>query len=77
MITGLPGSGKTTLIQRALEKLSKKFELSEIACGFYTEEVRNHTGRIGFDVVSINDKEKRAPLARIDHVILIIIHSFI
>jgi nucleoside-triphosphatase len=46
-LTGLPGSGKTTLIRGFVDRFPK------IVRGFYTEEVRDETGqRIGFDLVS-------------------------
>ncbi len=47
-VTGLPGSGKTTLIREVAER----FPL--VATGFYTEEVRSQGGeRIGFDLVDL------------------------
>ncbi|XP_055969547.1 cancer-related nucleoside-triphosphatase [Sorex fumeus] len=59
-LTGPPGVGKTTLIQKAIEVL--------IACdmpvdGFYTEEVRQGERRIGFDVVTLSGM--RGPLSRV------------
>jgi nucleoside-triphosphatase len=51
LLTGLPGTGKTTLIK----KLSK--ELSGLhAVGFYTEEIREGGVRKGFDLISLDGK---------------------
>ena len=61
LITGKPGSGKTTLIKRLVQHL--KDEKSLQVCGFFTEEVRGANGvRIGFDIVTFDGK--RQPLAR-------------
>jgi nucleoside-triphosphatase len=59
LLTGLPGSGKTTVILRTLPLLSQP------AAGFYTEEVRDARagGRLGFDVVALDGR--RGPLARV------------
>lgn len=54
--------GKTTLVQRVLEQLAKKLDLRNHVRGFYTEEVRGPTGRIGFDVVGLSGK--RGTLSR-------------
>jgi nucleoside-triphosphatase len=51
LITGRPGSGKTTLIKRVVEKLSKP------AGGFYTEEIREHGTRVGFKIVTLEHEE--------------------
>ncbi len=42
LVTGLPGSGKTTLVKRFIEKFS------ENVVGFYTEEIRVKGRRVGF-----------------------------
>ncbi|XP_037818713.1 cancer-related nucleoside-triphosphatase homolog [Lucilia sericata] len=65
LITGPPGVGKTTLVRKICEDLGNKHKI--VCNGFYTEEVRNPNSRerIGFDVVTFN--EKRGPLARSDH----------
>ncbi|KAJ8308175.1 hypothetical protein KUTeg_013049, partial [Tegillarca granosa] len=52
--------GKTTIVNRACEGLSK---LGIPTQGFYTEEVREHGQRTGFDVVTLNGD--RGPLASI------------
>lgn len=62
IVTGTPGIGKTTVIRRVLEHLSKHPNWDKAVSGFVTEEVLGPKGREGFDVVSLGDK--RAPLAR-------------
>lgn len=59
LLTGPPAVGKTTLVKAVVEIL-KRDRLT--VCGFYTEEVRRDGVRIGFDVVTMDDR--RAPLAR-------------
>jgi nucleoside-triphosphatase len=51
LITGRPGSGKTTLIKRMVEKLPPP------AGGFYTEEIREHGTRVGFKIVTLDGNE--------------------
>jgi nucleoside-triphosphatase len=58
LITGRPGSGKTTLIKRVVEKLPQP------AGGFYTEEIREHGTRLGFKIVTLDGK--KAVLAHVD-----------
>jgi nucleoside-triphosphatase len=58
LLTGRPGSGKTTLIKRVLDKLPKRVG------GFYTEEIREHGARVGFKVVTLDGDE--AVLAHVD-----------
>ena len=48
LITGKPGSGKTTLIQRLAERLS---DLEPI--GFFTREMREEGKRTGFELVGL------------------------
>ncbi|CAM0512796.1 unnamed protein product [Fasciola hepatica] len=66
LITGKPGSGKTTLISRVFAELKKQTRIS--TTGFLTEEVREapdrRSRRIGFDVVLLDNPDIRAPLAR-------------
>ncbi|CAL8109064.1 unnamed protein product [Calicophoron daubneyi] len=65
LITGKPGTGKTTLISRVFELLSQRTDVS--SNGFITEEVRENHRRIGFDIVllgSATSVARRAPLAR-------------
>lgn len=49
LLTGHPGIGKTTLIQRLIERLGH-LALS----GFYTEEIRTGGRRMGFRAVALN-----------------------
>jgi nucleoside-triphosphatase len=62
LLTGLPGSGRTTVILRTLERLDRP------AAGFFTTEVRERAAggraaRVGFDVVALDGA--RVPLARV------------
>src|SRR2546421_1782737 len=59
LITGRPGSGKTTLIKRIVDNLP-----SRGAAGFYTEEIREHGARVGFKIVTLDGQE--AVLAHVD-----------
>jgi nucleoside-triphosphatase len=58
LLTGRPGCGKTTLIKRLVD------ELALPAGGFYTEEIRQRGGRIGFKIVTLEGEE--AVLAHVD-----------
>ena len=51
LITGLPGSGKTTLFSRLVEKLR---HLNPV--GFYTAEIRKHGKRQGFRLNSLDGR---------------------
>lgn len=54
------GAGKTTLIKKIYSQLKQQ---NIEPNGFYTEEIRDNTGRrIGFDVVTLDGK--RGKLAR-------------
>ncbi|KAJ8393233.1 hypothetical protein AAFF_G00063050 [Aldrovandia affinis] len=55
-LTGAPGMGKTTLVQKACEALTGAGEAVD---GFYTEEVREGGRRVGFDVVTLSGKRGR------------------
>jgi nucleoside-triphosphatase len=50
LITGAPGSGKTTLIRAVLAELSVK------AGGFVTEEIREDEERVGFRVSALDGR---------------------
>ncbi|CAH8866111.1 unnamed protein product [Trichobilharzia szidati] len=71
LITGKPGIGKTTLISRVFDELSKKSGIHVV--GFKTEEVRqtSYSGgrstRLGFDIVLLDSSRRypRASLARL------------
>lgn len=56
----LPGVGKTTVVQKACEALMSSGVGVE---GFYTEEVREGSRRVGFDVVTVTGE--RGQLSRI------------
>jgi nucleoside-triphosphatase len=55
LLTGPPGIGKTTIIQKVAN------ELGDRAGGFYTTEIRTEGQRSGFDIVTLDGKT--APLA--------------
>jgi nucleoside-triphosphatase len=59
LITGLPGSGKTSLVIGLVDKIAG------VKCGFVTEEVRDERGRTGFEIVTIpfGANSVRIPLA--------------
>lgn len=59
-LTGQPGVGKTTLVQKACEALVSSGATVE---GFYTEEVKAGGRRVGFDVVTLTGE--RGHLSRI------------
>ncbi len=50
-LTGMPGIGKTTVIQRTVERLSAG------ARGFYTRELREASRRVGFSIITLDGKE--------------------
>ena len=58
LLTGQPGVGKTTLIQRALERSGVR------AHGFYTAEIRKGGQRTGFAIRSLDGEE--GTLASVD-----------
>ncbi|ESO82982.1 hypothetical protein LOTGIDRAFT_223139 [Lottia gigantea] len=60
ILTGPPGVGKSTLIQKACDAIKSKGISVQ---GFYTEEIRSGGRRTGFDVVTLDGK--RGPLARV------------
>jgi nucleoside-triphosphatase len=51
LLTGRPGSGKTTLIKRVVDNLTLPVG------GFYTEEIRERSERVGFKIVTLDDEE--------------------
>ena len=51
LLTGRPGCGKTTLIKRVVN------ELALPAGGFYTEEIRQRRGRVGFKIITLDGEE--------------------
>jgi nucleoside-triphosphatase len=61
LVTGQPGSGKTTAVKRMIDLLQQ----NGVFCkGFFTEEVLDKAGsRVGFDIITVPDGE-RAVLSR-------------
>ena len=51
LLTGRPGTGKTSLIKQAVS------ELKVNAGGFYTEEIRSRGTRLGFKLVTLDRQE--------------------
>jgi len=58
LLTGRPGTGKTSLIKQVAAQLKGK------AGGFYTEEIRSQGIRLGFKLVTLDGQE--AILAHVD-----------
>jgi len=50
LLSGEPGSGKTTIIKEVLSKVHKS------AGGFYTEEIRSQGVRQGFQIITLDGK---------------------
>ena len=59
LITGKPGVGKTTLVQKIIERIR-----SVNMAGFYTAEIRSKGSRLGFELQGLNGK--RRTLAHVD-----------
>jgi len=59
LLTGPPGCGKTTVVCRLIERL-RNLRLA----GFYTEELREHGHRVGFEAIGLSGQ--RAVLAHVD-----------
>jgi len=51
LLTGRPGTGKTSLIKQAVAELKGR------AGGFYTEEIRGQGSRLGFKLVTLDGQE--------------------
>ena len=51
LLTGIPGVGKTTVIEKILSEISLK------AGGFYTQELRRGKMRMGFRIVTTDGEE--------------------
>ena len=52
LLTGAPGTGKTTLVQKIADAVPE-------AAGFFTEEIRNGRTRVGFRIVNIPSRTIR------------------
>lgn len=52
LITGQPGSGKTTAIRKIISLLGSK------CAGFYTQEIRSQGVRVGFEIVTTDGETK-------------------
>ena len=59
LITGKPGVGKTTLVQKIIERMR-----SVNMAGFHTAEIRPKGSRLGFELQGLNGK--RRTLAHVD-----------
>jgi nucleoside-triphosphatase len=51
LLTGAPGTGKTTIIKELVRKAGRS------SGGFYTEESRVHGRRVGFRIVTLEGRE--------------------
>jgi nucleoside-triphosphatase len=60
LVTGRPGSGKTTVIRRVIDLVA-----GVPMAGFYTEEIRSSGARTGFRVVTLDGRTAR--LASVGH----------
>ena len=60
LITGRPGVGKTTVIQKISELLGQR------AGGFYTQEMRGPGGRKGFRLITLPAGGPEAVMAHVD-----------
>lgn len=59
LLTGQPGCGKTTVVERIIQRLA-----SLRLAGFYTREMRERGQRVGFQAVGLHDET--ALLAHVD-----------
>jgi nucleoside-triphosphatase len=53
LITGSPGVGKTTCIKKIARSMESRHPF-----GFYTEELREHGTRVGFELVGLDGQRK-------------------
>jgi nucleoside-triphosphatase len=53
LITGKPGVGKTTLVQKIIKRMG-----SVNMAGFYTAEIRSKGSRLGFELQGLNGKRR-------------------
>ena len=61
LITGKPGVGKTTVIQKIIERMREVH-----MAGFYTAEIRSKGSRLGFALQGLNGKRRTLAHADID-----------
>ncbi len=52
LLTGVPGTGKTTVIQRLIERISYMNP-----AGFFTREIREGKNRVGFSLEGLNGEQ--------------------
>lgn len=50
LLTGLPRTGKTTIIQNVISHLTQ-------CAGFYTEEIKERSARVGFRLITLDNRE--------------------
>ncbi len=50
LFTGLPGCGKSTLIEKLIKELDKP------VCGFFTREIRQGKRRVGFSITTLDGR---------------------
>ncbi|CAK9118752.1 unnamed protein product [Durusdinium trenchii] len=65
LITGPPGTGKTTLCYSVYKRLVGA-RSDRLLDGFLMQDRREHGRRVGFDCVALKDETQRAPLACAD-----------
>lgn len=56
LLTGLPGSGKTTVIKNVIDMLEARGDAPALS-GFYTQEVRKDGERVGFLIKTLKGRE--------------------
>lgn len=59
LLTGPPGCGKTTLIRRIVGRLENRR-----LAGFFTQEIRQHGQRVGFEAVGLHRQVIHRPLGQ-------------
>lgn len=60
LLTGLPGCGKTTLIKEVASRLKQPVS------GFFTEEIRQHGRRVGFEIKTFGQPVRQGVLSHIN-----------